>query len=147
VVVDSNLGMPASARMLVLDGETLVFTQSNDVRKIEKLETAGAEVRVIEGKNGQTDLSEVLKELARREVNEVHVEAGARLCGALLAEGLVDEIVLYMAGHIMGDAGKGLFHLPGIREMAGRRKVRIADIRAVGEDWRITAIPEPLEKP
>jgi diaminohydroxyphosphoribosylaminopyrimidine deaminase / 5-amino-6-(5-phosphoribosylamino)uracil reductase len=146
VVLDSELRMPPTARMLGLDGEALIFTHQGDAQKMVQLEAAGAEVKLVTPDNGRPDLVEMLKELARREINEVHVEAGAKLCGALLEQGLVDEIVLYVAGHIMGDAGKGLFHLPGIHDMAGRRKVRIADIRAVGEDWRITAFPEPLEK-
>jgi len=147
VVLDSELRMPPTARMLGLDGETLIITQKVDEEKIAQLEAAGAELKSVTSDNGHPDLIEVLKELARREINEVHVEAGSQLCGALLAQGLADELVLYMAGHIMGDAGKGLFHLPAIRDMAGRMKVRIADIRAVGEDWRITAFPESLEKP
>jgi diaminohydroxyphosphoribosylaminopyrimidine deaminase/5-amino-6-(5-phosphoribosylamino)uracil reductase len=147
VVLDSELRMPPRARMLGLDGETLIITQKIDEEKNALLEAAGAEVRSVTSDKGHPDLVEVLRELARREINDVHVEAGSQLCGALLAQGLADELVLYMAGHIMGDAGKGLFHLPAIRDMAGRMKVRIADIRAVGEDWRITAFPESLEKP
>lgn len=146
VVVDSQLKMPVDARMLGLEGRTLVVTQQTDAQKIATLEDAGAEVMVVTANNERPDLVEVLKELARREINEVHVEAGARLCGALLEQGLVDELILYMAGHIMGDAGRGLFHLPGIQDMADRKMVRIADIRAVGEDWRITAYPEQKKR-
>ncbi len=79
--------------------------------------------------------------MGKQEINEVHVEAGATLCGALLAEGHVDEIVVYMGPHIMGDGGRGLFHLPGLERMQQRVPLLIKDIRAVGDDWRITAVP------
>ena len=69
----------------------------------------------------------------------MHVEAGPTLNGALLQAGLVDELVIYVAPHLMGDAARGLVSLPGIGQMDQRIGLDIKDIRAVGDDWRITA--------
>ena len=79
--------------------------------------------------------------LAQRETNEVHVEAGAGLCGALLQSQLVDEIVVYIAPHIMGASARGLFELPGLERMQDRIALEITDLRQVGKDVRITARP------
>ena len=91
--------------------------------------------------NGRVDLHAAMQWLADQEINEVHVEAGSVLCGALLEAGLVDEIVIFMAPHLMGDQGKGLFHLPYIQGMDQRKDLNIIDIRMVGQDVRITARP------
>ena len=80
-----------------------------------------------------------MQHLGALEMNEVHLEAGAGLCGALLQAGLVDELVIYMAPHLMGNTARGLFELPGLDRLAQRVQLKITDIRAVGEDWRITA--------
>jgi diaminohydroxyphosphoribosylaminopyrimidine deaminase/5-amino-6-(5-phosphoribosylamino)uracil reductase len=141
VVLDSQLQMSPNAKMLKLEGRTLIVACGAEPEKKDQLEQAGAEVLVLPGDNHRVDLKALMKELALREVNEIHVETGAELCGALLAQNLVDELVIYMAGHLMGDEGKGLFKLPGLESMADRRPIRITDIRAVGEDWRITAYP------
>jgi diaminohydroxyphosphoribosylaminopyrimidine deaminase/5-amino-6-(5-phosphoribosylamino)uracil reductase len=90
---------------------------------------------------GRLDLAAVLQYLGEMDMNEVHLEAGATLCGALLEAGLVDELVIYMAPHLMGDAARGLFVLPGLEHMQDRINLSITDIRAIGDDWRITATP------
>ena len=82
------------------------------------------------------------RELARREINEVHVECGARLAGALLRAGLLDELIVYLAPLLLGDSARGLFHLPGLASMSERVALEITDIRAVGHDWRISARPQ-----
>jgi diaminohydroxyphosphoribosylaminopyrimidine deaminase/5-amino-6-(5-phosphoribosylamino)uracil reductase len=79
--------------------------------------------------------------LGRREFNEVQVEAGATLIGALLNHGLADELVIYMAPLLMGDSARGLAHLPGIKRMTDRLLLRIDDVRTIGDDLRITATP------
>ena len=90
----------------------------------------------------KVDLHALMKELAAKQINLVHVEAGAVLCGSLLTQQLVDEIVIYMAPHVMGDAARGLFHLPGLEKMKDRISLRISDVRAIGDDIRITASPQ-----
>ena len=85
------------------------------------------------------DLAAVLQYLGTLEMNEVHLEAGATLCGSLLQARLIDELVIYMASHLMGNAARGLLALPGLESMDQRIQLSINDIRAVGDDWRITA--------
>ena len=137
VVVDSRLRMPPSAKLLQQAGNTLIFSSHHHAEKIAELNAAGAEVVVLDGE--QPALDAVLEALAARAVNEVLVEAGSTLNGALLAQGLIDEIVIYMAPCLMGDGAKGLFHLPELRAMREKVALEISDIRAVGNDWRISA--------
>ncbi len=138
VVLDSRLRLPATARLLGLPGETLIFTGEGTTVKPDFESNAVSVVRV-PLTSGQLDLAAVLQHLGSLEINEVHVEAGATLSGALLQAGLVDELVIYMAPHLMGDAARGLFALPGLEHMEDRIQLVISDVRAVGQDWRITA--------
>jgi diaminohydroxyphosphoribosylaminopyrimidine deaminase/5-amino-6-(5-phosphoribosylamino)uracil reductase len=142
VVVDSELKTPQDARMFSLDGSILLVSGREGLGQEQKLKKAGAELVCCPGEGGRVNLEAMLKELASREVNEVHVEAGEQLCGALLEKGLVDEVVIYMAGHIMGSSGRGLFDMPSIQSMSQRKAMKVIDIRAVGDDWRITVRPE-----
>jgi len=140
VVLDSQLRMPVETRMLSLPGRTLVCcTGATDAKKIATLTDAGAEVHRLPAENGHVSLVALLDFLGREGVNEVTVEAGATLNGALLQAGLVDEIIVYLAPLLMGDAARGLFHLPGLEKMDQRIKLQVVDMRAVGDDWRITA--------
>lgn len=138
VVVDRQLRMPATARMLSAPGKTVIATGASGERT-QELQAAGAEV-LMAGNEGELDLNLLFSALAAREVNEVLVEAGAGLSGALLARRLVDEIVIYLAPHILGSTARGMFDLPAFSDMSERVELTIADIRAVGADWRITAI-------
>ena len=88
------------------------------------------------------DLRALLAQLAQREVNEVQVEAGARLCGALLRAGLVDELLLYVAPVLLGDAGKPLFAGLGVDSMAARLGFSVVDARQVGPDQRLLLRPQ-----
>ncbi|MCB1735458.1 MAG: bifunctional diaminohydroxyphosphoribosylaminopyrimidine deaminase/5-amino-6-(5-phosphoribosylamino)uracil reductase RibD [Gammaproteobacteria bacterium] len=145
VVLDPDLMMPADAQMLSLPGDTLVLTSVGAGDDIEDLVAAGAEIRWLGGDAEHVDLAAVLKTLAELGVNEVMVEAGATLSGAFLTAGLVDELIVYLAPHLMGDGARGLFHLPGIARMAQRIDLEISDIRSVGRDLRITARPVLIE--
>jgi diaminohydroxyphosphoribosylaminopyrimidine deaminase/5-amino-6-(5-phosphoribosylamino)uracil reductase len=138
VVLDSRLRTPPQARLLGLPGDTLILTGETSAAGAAALGT-GVEVTGLPLADGRLDLAAVLQYLGSREINEVHLEAGATLCGALLAAGLVDELVIYLAPHLMGDAARGLFSLPGLERMEDRIGLEILDIRAVGKDWRITA--------
>lgn len=141
VVLDNALQMPLSAHMLSLPGCTLVLTSTNDEARIEALTQAGAEVSVIRGSHDRLDLSMVMAFLVQREINEVLVETGATLGGALMQAGLVDELIIYMAPVLMGDAARGLMTIPGLETMNQRIKLEIDEIRAIGKDWRIQARP------
>jgi len=139
VILDPDMLMPQDARMLELPGATLIVTRKGLAAGSP---LAGkAEIVEVDGQEGSLELSQVMTLLAEREVNEVTVESGATLCGALLDSDLMDEIVIYMAPVLMGDNARGLFHLPAIEAMAQRKQLAIRDIRAVGTDWRITAVP------
>ncbi len=138
VVVDSTLRTPAKAKMLSLPGSTLIVTAANDAARAETLRKAGAEVLRLT-KNNHVDLAALLTTLAQREVNEVLVEAGATLSGAMLEAGLVDELVLYYAPVLLGDRGRGMFTLDSIVNMPDRKQLEIKDLRAVGPDWRVIA--------
>jgi len=142
IILDSRLRTPLAAGLLQLPGKTLLVTGEADTEKTTRLTRKGVEVVTLPMKNGRLDLPAVLQYLGTLEINEVHLEAGATLCGALLQARLIDELVIYMAPHLMGNAARGLFALPGLESMDQRIALSISDIRAVGEDWRITATLE-----
>jgi diaminohydroxyphosphoribosylaminopyrimidine deaminase/5-amino-6-(5-phosphoribosylamino)uracil reductase len=138
IVVDSRLETPPDAR--VLDGgNALVFTANADRERVAALEGRGAEVVVLPDESGKVDLGAMFSELGRRELNEVHVEAGFKLNGSLLQAGVVDELVLYLAPSLLGDAARGLFNLPALDDLSKRRALTIRDMRQVGSDFRIIA--------
>jgi diaminohydroxyphosphoribosylaminopyrimidine deaminase/5-amino-6-(5-phosphoribosylamino)uracil reductase len=139
VVVDSHFETPPTARILE-GGNTLVAAASEDAAKIAALRAAGAEVAVLPNPQGKVDLPRLLQALAERGVNELHVEAGHKLNGSLLREGLVDELLLYFAPTILG-SGREMFPLPELTDLAGRRDLKIVDLRRVGADIRILARP------
>jgi diaminohydroxyphosphoribosylaminopyrimidine deaminase/5-amino-6-(5-phosphoribosylamino)uracil reductase len=140
VVLDSQLQASPDAKMFALPGDNVILTCATDISHFSH-----DRVRVVQlpaGDRGRIDLTSALQWLARQGINEVHVEAGNILCGGLLEAELVDEMIIYMAPHIMGDAARGLFHLPELAHMQQRIGLDITDIRAVGKDWRITAVPK-----
>jgi diaminohydroxyphosphoribosylaminopyrimidine deaminase/5-amino-6-(5-phosphoribosylamino)uracil reductase len=139
VVLDSRLRMPPTARMLDLPGRTLILTGSGEVARHSALARPAVVVRTLPLAGPHLDLVAVLRSLGEQGLNEVQVEAGPTLSGALLQAGLVDELVIYVAPHLMGDAARGLFSLPGLDRMEQRIGLRIGDIRAVGDDWRVIA--------
>ncbi len=139
VIVDANLSMPVHAKMLSLPGKTLVFTATDDLDMQEDLREAGAEVVYLPSREGYVDFVAMYQQLAEREVNEVHLEAGANLAGAMLQAQLVDEVMIYMSPTLMGDKARGLFHLPHLEQLEQRLHLDITDMRAVGQDWRISA--------
>ena len=139
VVLDTHLRMSPQARMLSLPGTTLVVAAVSGTEAAAALRAAGAEVLCLPGEKDTIDLVALFQQLAERGVNELLVEAGATLCGALLKTELVDELIVYLAPHLLGDHGRGMFNLSGIAVMADRIAIEIQDVRAVGQDWRITA--------
>ncbi len=141
VVLDSQLQMPLTAQMASLPGRSLILTGSEDYLKQEALRAVGFEVYLLPLKKGRLDLHAVMCFLATQHVNEVWVEAGATLNGALLAAGLIDELVVYMAASVLGDQGRGLFQLPEVLTMADKKRFKWHDVRQVGEDLRLTMTP------
>lgn len=139
VVLDSKLNMPLSAKMLK-EGKTLVVTGCDDHQKMEPLWQAGAQMLILPLKDGRIDLEQMLRELARREINEVTVEAGYTLSGAFLQAGLVDEMVFYLAPLLLGHHARGLFDMPELTAMTGR-EIRIKEVTMVGRDLKVVAVP------
>lgn len=137
VVVDSALRTPVRAAIL----PALIACHHADPAARAVLEQAGAEVVELPGANGRVDLAALLARLAQRGVNELHVEAGAVLNGALLTAGLVDEWVAYVAPMAVGDAARGLFAMPPLTTLADAARFRLADVRQLGEDLRLTLLP------
>ena len=137
VVVDSRLQTPLTARLL--GPGALIAAAGVDAPRSVALRAKGAEVVVLPNHEGKVELPALLQELARRGCNEVHVEAGYQLNGSLLDEGLVDELLIYFAPCILGDTAHGMFHLPPLANLARRHKVKITDIRQIGDDVRLLA--------
>ena len=145
VIVDSRLRLPEAAACLTEPGRTLVVAvEGVEEERIARLTRAGAEVLTLPaGADGRVDLDAVLRHLAEVEqANEVLLETGATLAGAMLDAGLVDEMQLFVAPTLLGGDARPLFQLAGIETMAHQRGLEILDIRAVGQDWRITARPK-----
>ena len=135
VVVDRHGELPAAARLLE-SGRVLVVSAEAPRRRWP----AHVESIVLPGPDGRVDLVGMLKLLAERELNEIHVEAGAKLDGALLAAGLVDELLLYIAPCLIGDPARGMFALPApLRDLATRVRLAVREQERLGEDWRIVA--------
>ena len=135
VVLDSQLRMPTQARILQTPG-VLVVCATPDEHRAAALRDAGAEILYLPAANGQVDIPAVLAELGRRGANEVTAEAGALLNGALLASGLVDEVVWYQAPVIIGEPGLGaaVLDLPAL---AQKLAPRVHARRMVGDDLRL----------
>jgi diaminohydroxyphosphoribosylaminopyrimidine deaminase/5-amino-6-(5-phosphoribosylamino)uracil reductase len=139
IVLDSKLRMPPRAKMLTIPGPVIVFTAAK--LGTAGLQRAGAHVAEAPTNRGRLDLEFVLRELGKQMVNEVLVEAGPTLTGSLLAAGLVDELILYVAPTLLGDEGRGLVRLPGVRSLDQKLSLAITDVRPIGPDWRIMAAP------
>ena len=141
VVLDSELTMPVTARMVKLAGRSLILTCSQDEQKQQALQAAGFGVYRLASNNGQLNLPAVMDFLAQQQINEVLVEAGSVLNGALLKENLLDELVVYMAPCILGDQGRGLFTVPGLQAMTDKKSLTLRDVRQVGPDLKLTLTP------
>jgi diaminohydroxyphosphoribosylaminopyrimidine deaminase / 5-amino-6-(5-phosphoribosylamino)uracil reductase len=137
VVVDSRLRTPAGARVLAGRGETLLCHGADAIAS-EVLQ-AGF-IHLPSGPEG-LDLSVMLHELGRRQCNEILVESGPRLAGALLQRGLLDELIVYMAPTLLGSRARPLLDLP-LDEMAQQQRLAVTDTRKIGADWRLTLVPE-----
>jgi diaminohydroxyphosphoribosylaminopyrimidine deaminase/5-amino-6-(5-phosphoribosylamino)uracil reductase len=132
VVVDSRLEIRHDAKVLE-GGGALIFTALDADRPLN------AETHRLPNPHGKVELPEMLNELARRGVNELHVEAGLRLNGSLVREGCVDELLVYLNPSLLGDEAQGMVDLRGIASLDRRIKLRIASLDRIGDDIRILA--------
>lgn len=139
VIVDSTARTPNNAKMFALPGRSIVATCNASAEARRALTTAGAEVLDLESLGPRVDLRELALRLGQLEVNEVLLECGPTLAGAMLEQQCIDELVLYVAPQVLGDNARGLFKLPGLQTLAERIELDIGDVRNVGKDLRITA--------
>ncbi len=142
VLIDGRLRVPLSQRLFREAGAVLVVCSDTAGREAD-YQAHQAELLALPGSHGRVDLAQLLAELARRGCNEVLIESGAALAGAFWQAGLVDELIVYMAPRLLGSRARPLLELP-FDSMAEAMDVRITDLRAVGNDWRITARPLPV---
>ncbi|AHX12124.1 riboflavin biosynthesis protein RibD [Dyella jiangningensis] len=139
VLLDNRLRTPPGSH--VLDGTAPTLVLHNEHYAPIDARFQAAELAVVPVQGGATDLHAVMAELARRHVSEVHIEAGPTLCGSLLAAGLVDELLLYIAPVLLGDSARPLLGLPALSDMAERWKLRTLDRRVLGDDLRLLLRP------
>lgn len=146
IILDSSARVPDSARTLRQDGEVIVFIGNapdpDREARAGMLAAAGVRIERVPA-DPHCDLAAVAGRLAELEINTVWIEAGPVLAGAMLAAGLVDEIVLYLAPCLLGDAARGLLSLPVLESLDDRWRLTIDDLRRVGDDLRILARPAP----
>ena len=142
VVMDSHWRTPPGSRLLENPARTLLAGDRN--RPLPSaLQASGVECLALAMGAHGLDLAELLAALAQRQINEVQVEAGARLCGSLLRAGLVDEVLIYQAPVLLGDGGPGPFKLGPLESMAERTHLKVLETIHLGDDLRIRLLPEP----
>lgn len=141
VIVDSNLRTPLNAKILQQSGHTLLVAAAKNVERQRALEQAGAEVIYLPNVEGQVDLLQLLSCLAERGCNEVLLESGATLAGAMAEADLIDAYTVYMAPTLLGSSARPLLSL-GLDRMSQQRRLHIQGITSVGDDWRIDACPK-----
>lgn len=143
VVLDRQLRLTGREKLFSVEGgEIWVVTSQQDDEAAARFKQAATKLLVIpENDHGQIDLQLLMLELAESGINEVHTECGARLAGALIGQKLVDELVIYMAPCLLGNAAAGLFELGEISIMSDKIQLSIEDVRVVGQDIKIIASP------
>ena len=144
VIVDSHWRTPVNARLLALPGQVLV-AGLEDQPAPDELKASVARCVGMPSSDGRVDLKAVLHELAERGINEVQVEAGATLCGSLIQQGLVDELLIYQAPIVLGGAAMSPFALPRLDNMDNRVHLEWVDSRYIGKDLRLRLKPVRLD--
>ena len=138
ILVDSRLEVDPTARVFEGEGSALVVCATDDAARRERLTAAGIEVLKIPNESGKVDLAALMTRLAARSINEVHVEAGFKLNGSLVAAGVVDELLVYLAPMLIGEA-QGMVHLPALSDLAQAQRLTFREVTQVGDDVRILA--------
>lgn len=141
VILDSKLRLAPNAKILSQPGRTIVVAAQENVRAQQQLSEAGAEVIYLPNELGRVDLPQVLQFLGEAQCNEVLLETGATLAGAMTELNLIDSFVIYMAATFLGSRARPLLSLP-LDTMAQQKRLHIENITKVGQDWRIDAKPQ-----
>lgn len=144
VIADSELRTPPTARVLSPPGQVLIFAASSSGPQRSQLEARGARIEIVPAAAGGIDLRAMLRRLGELEINEVWVEAGARLAGALINDRLVNELVIYFAPDLFGNQARGMFELPELQALEDKWSLKLTDTRIIGRDLRVIAqcLPE-----
>ncbi len=139
IILDTNLSTPVDAKILHGEGVVLIVTAHSEDHAATLLRQRHA-VEIINCRTtyGKIDLHEVMRELGRREMNSILLEAGSRLSGNMLAQGLVDEVVVYMAPDLLGGDARDMFKIPGLEQIADKLKLSYKDVVMVGRDLKLT---------
>ena len=141
ILIDSRLEVPLNAK--IFDGtEVLIFSATADSEKFAPLADMNATVIQLPDDHGKVDLAAMAQEQGKRGYNEILVEAGTKLNGSLMRAKLVDELLLYLAPHLLGDSARGMFGLPELATLSERRELAIKEVRPIGNDIRIIAWPK-----
>lgn len=138
IIVDSHLDISPQAKVLQ-GAASWIFTAVDGAERAEQLRAQGHEVTLLPDDSGKVDLSALMHELGRREINELHVEAGFKLNGSLLRADVVDELLLYLAPCLLGPA-QGLARLPVLAHLSDRMSFRFHEVQQVGPDLRLRAL-------
>ncbi|SNS31972.1 diaminohydroxyphosphoribosylaminopyrimidine deaminase [Noviherbaspirillum humi] len=137
VVIDSGLEIDPAAKILQGGGAWIIAARPNPDKEAQ-LRDLGAEILMLPNQGGKVDLPSLLQELGRRQINELHVEAGFKLNGSFVREGCVDELLLYLAPSLIGDA-QGMFNLQAPASLDEQRRLRFHEVKQIGRDLRILA--------
>ena len=141
ILIDSRLDVPLDAK--IFDGsEVLIFCASADAEKLARLEDKNARVIPLPDEHGKVDLAAMTQELGKRGCNEILVEAGTKLNGSLLRTNLIDELLIYLAPHLLGDIARGMFGVAELTTLSERRELALQEVRQIGHDIRIIARPK-----
>ncbi len=143
VVVDSRLDTPPASRLLDAPGSALIYAASIDITRADALRNRGVELALCPGASGKVDLDAMLADLARRGINELHVEAGHKLNGSFVRAGLVDEFLIYMAPTLLGP-GRELAAFGPLERLQDRVALRFVSVLMIGGDLRLIARPATI---
>lgn len=143
VVADSALRVPPAARLFASGDDVILFCTDSSARAARALERPNVRIEAMGG-TGRVDPGRMLESLSGFEINTVWVEAGATLSGALLAAGLADELIVYMAPDLLGSSARGMAEFGPLATLSEKVSLEISDVRRLGRDLRIMARPSTL---
>lgn len=141
VIVDSHFSTPPDAKVLSGPDRVLVATADDRYVHSEEVDLGHVEVVYVPTANRNVDLAALMDHLSQLEINEVLVEAGPTLSGAMLQANLVNELVIYLAPTVLGSEGRGMFHLHGLEKLVECMKFNVTDVRQIGDDVRVQLTP------
>jgi diaminohydroxyphosphoribosylaminopyrimidine deaminase/5-amino-6-(5-phosphoribosylamino)uracil reductase len=143
VIVDSRLDTPPASRILDTPGAVQIYAAQPDDDRCARLQERGARITLVPGPSGKVDLASMLLDLGQRGINELHVEAGHKLNGSFVREGLVDEFLIYIAPKLIG-SGRELAAFGPLTRLEDGLALRFVSVTPIGDDLRIIARPATI---